>query len=185
MLQTRSALCLVTIQHYATDEESAVSGDNTTLCYRRGVCCVWWQYNIMLQTKRVLCLVIIQHYDTDEDLTYSQSIFATFCSHEIIYVTVIKKLEERLGNDFEGKNVLERCKTSEEVWASEGRDGIGCKGSNIGDGVQFNSYFHSIPVTLSDNNNNNIIAFESYLDDQIPESDNFHQTTTLEIAKII
>ena len=40
----------------------------------------------------------------------------------------------------------------------------------------FNSYFNSIPITLSDNINNNLTAFESYLDDQIPESDNFHQT---------
>ena len=29
------------------------------------------------------------------------------------------------------------------------------------------------------------MAFESYLDDQIPESDNFHQTSILEITKII
>ena len=32
----------------------------------------------------------------------------------------------------------------------------------------FNSYFNSIPITLSDNINNNLV-FESYLDDQIPE----------------
>ena len=49
----------------------------------------------------------------------------------------------------------------------------------------FNSYFNSIPITLSDNNNNNLTAFESYLDDQIPESDNFHQTSIHEITKII
>ena len=41
----------------------------------------------------------------------------------------------------------------------------------------FNSYFNSIPITLSDNINNNLTAFESYLDDQIPESDNFPQTS--------
>ena len=35
---------------------------------------------------------------------------------------------------------------------------------------QFNSYFNSIPITLSDNINNNLTAFESFLDDQIPES---------------
>ena len=49
----------------------------------------------------------------------------------------------------------------------------------------FNSYFNSIPITLSDNINNNLTAFESYLDDQIPESDNFHQISIREITKII
>ena len=49
----------------------------------------------------------------------------------------------------------------------------------------FNSYFNSIPITLSDNINNNLTAFESYLADQIPESDNFHQTSIHEITKII
>ena len=49
----------------------------------------------------------------------------------------------------------------------------------------FNSYFNSIPIILSDNINNNLTAFESYLDDQIPESDNFHQTSIHEITKII
>ena len=49
----------------------------------------------------------------------------------------------------------------------------------------FNSYFNSIPITLCDNINNNLTAFESYHDDQIPESDNVHQTSILEITKII
>ena len=49
----------------------------------------------------------------------------------------------------------------------------------------FNSYFNSISITLSDNKNNNLTAFERYLDDQIPESDNFHQTSIHEITKII
>ena len=49
----------------------------------------------------------------------------------------------------------------------------------------FNSYFNSIPITLSDNINNNLTAFESFLDGQIPESDNFHQTSIHEITKII
>ena len=49
----------------------------------------------------------------------------------------------------------------------------------------FNSYFNRIPVTLRDNMNNNLTAVESYLDDQIPESDNFRQTSILEITKII
>ena len=48
----------------------------------------------------------------------------------------------------------------------------------------FNSYLNSIP-SLSDNISNNLTAFESYLDDQIPESDNFHQTSIHEITKII
>ena len=48
----------------------------------------------------------------------------------------------------------------------------------------FNSYFNSIPVTLSNNINNNLKAFESYLDHQIPESGNFHQTSIHEITKI-
>ena len=50
---------------------------------------------------------------------------------------------------------------------------------------EFNSYFNSIPITLSDNINNNLTAFESYLDDQIPDSDNFHQTSIHEVTKII
>ena len=49
----------------------------------------------------------------------------------------------------------------------------------------FNSYFNSIHVTLSGNINNNLTAFESYLDDQIPDSDNFHQTSIHEIMEII
>ena len=65
--------------------------------------------------------------------------------------------------------------------------------ANAGDNVAepativntFNSYFNSIPITLSDNINNNLTAFECYLDDQIPESDNFHQTSIHEITKII
>ena len=52
-------------------------------------------------------------------------------------------------------------------------------------GNAFNSYFNSIPIKLSDNINNNLTAFESYLDDQIQESDNFHQTFIHEITKII
>ena len=50
---------------------------------------------------------------------------------------------------------------------------------------EFNSYFNRIPITLSDNINNNLTAFDSYLDDQIPESDNFHQTSIHEKTKII
>ena len=42
-----------------------------------------------------------------------------------------------------------------------------------------------MPIMFSDNINNNLTAFESYLDDQIPESDNFHQTSIHEITKII
>ena len=38
---------------------------------------------------------------------------------------------------------------------------------------EFSSYFNSIPMTLSDNININLTAFESYLDNQILESDNF------------
>ena len=49
----------------------------------------------------------------------------------------------------------------------------------------FNSYYNSINITLSDNINNNLTTFESYLDDQIPESDNFHQTSIHEITEII
>ena len=49
----------------------------------------------------------------------------------------------------------------------------------------FNSYFNSLPITLRDNINNNLTAFQSYHDDQIPESDNFHQTSILKITKII
>ena len=52
-------------------------------------------------------------------------------------------------------------------------------------GNAFNSHFNSIPITLSDNINNNLTSFESYLTDQIPESDNFHQTSIHEIGKII
>ena len=49
----------------------------------------------------------------------------------------------------------------------------------------FDSDFNIVPITLSDNINNNLTEFESYLDDQIPESNNFHQTSILEITKII
>ena len=49
----------------------------------------------------------------------------------------------------------------------------------------FHSYFNSIPITLGDNINNNLTSFQSYLHDQIPESENFHQTPILEITKII
>ena len=38
---------------------------------------------------------------------------------------------------------------------------------------------------MSDNINNNLTVFESYLDDQIPESGDFHQTSIHEITKII
>ena len=38
---------------------------------------------------------------------------------------------------------------------------------------------------MSNNINNNLTAFKSYLDDQIPESDNFHQTSIHEITKIM
>ena len=48
-----------------------------------------------------------------------------------------------------------------------------------------NSYVYSIPITLSDDINKNLTAFESYLDDQIPESDNFHQTFIFDLTKII
>ena len=40
-------------------------------------------------------------------------------------------------------------------------------------------------MTLSYNFDNDFTAFESYLDDQIPESDNFHQTSIHEITEII
>ena len=49
----------------------------------------------------------------------------------------------------------------------------------------FNSYFNSLPITLSNNINNNLTEFESYLDDQIPESENLHQTSIQEITKIL
>ena len=49
----------------------------------------------------------------------------------------------------------------------------------------FNSYLNSISIILRDNINNNLRAFKSYLDDQIQESDNFHQTDIHEITKII
>ena len=49
----------------------------------------------------------------------------------------------------------------------------------------FNSYFHTIPITLCDDINNNLTAFESYLDDQIRESDNSNKTSIHEITKIV
>ena len=49
----------------------------------------------------------------------------------------------------------------------------------------FNYYFNTIPIALSDSINFNLAAFESYHDDQIPKSDNFHQTSILEITKIM
>ena len=49
----------------------------------------------------------------------------------------------------------------------------------------FNSYFNSIPTTLSNNINNNIFTFENYLVDQIPEAENFQPSSIPEITKII
>ena len=40
-------------------------------------------------------------------------------------------------------------------------------------------------MTSSDNINNNLTAFESYLDNQIPETGNFRQTSIHEIMKMI
>ena len=49
----------------------------------------------------------------------------------------------------------------------------------------FNSYFNSIPTILSKNINNNILTFENYLVDQIPEAENFQLSSIPEITKII
>ena len=43
----------------------------------------------------------------------------------------------------------------------------------------FNSYFNDIPATLTNNISNNAISFESYFSEQIPESENFNQTSQL------
>ena len=48
----------------------------------------------------------------------------------------------------------------------------------------FNTYFNSIPTTLSYNINNNILTFKNYLVDQIPEAENFPSSIP-EITKII
>ena len=48
----------------------------------------------------------------------------------------------------------------------------------------FNSYFNSIPTTLSNNIYNNILTFENYLVDQIIEAKNFQPSSILE-TKII
>ena len=49
----------------------------------------------------------------------------------------------------------------------------------------FNTYFNSIPTTLRDNINNNILTFKNDLVDQIPEAENFHPSSIPEITKII
>ena len=49
----------------------------------------------------------------------------------------------------------------------------------------FNTYFNSIPTTLSNNINNNILTFKNYHVDQIPEAENFHPSSIPEIIKII
>ena len=49
----------------------------------------------------------------------------------------------------------------------------------------FNSHFNSIPTTLSNSINNNILTFENYLVDQIPEAENFQPSSIPEITKII
>ena len=49
----------------------------------------------------------------------------------------------------------------------------------------FNSYFNSIPITWSNNINNNNLTFENYLVDQILEVENFHQTSIPVITKIV
>ena len=47
----------------------------------------------------------------------------------------------------------------------------------------FNSYFNSIPTSLSNSINNNILTFENYLVDQIPEAENFQPSSIPEITK--
>ena len=49
----------------------------------------------------------------------------------------------------------------------------------------YNSYFNSIPTTLSNNINNNILTFKNYLVDQIPEAENFQPSSIPKITKII
>ena len=49
----------------------------------------------------------------------------------------------------------------------------------------FNLYFNDILATLSNNISNNAIIFESYLNGQIPESENFIHTSIVEITKVI
>ena len=49
----------------------------------------------------------------------------------------------------------------------------------------FNSYFNSIPTTLSNNIKNNILTFENFLVDQIPGRENFQSSSIPEITKII
>ena len=48
----------------------------------------------------------------------------------------------------------------------------------------FNSYFNSIPTTLSNTINNDILTFENYFVDQIPEAENFQPSSIPEITKI-
>ena len=48
-----------------------------------------------------------------------------------------------------------------------------------------NSYFNSIPTTLSNNINNNILTLGNYLVDKIPEAENFQPSSIQEITKII
>ena len=49
-----------------------------------------------------------------------------------------------------------------------------------------NQFHHnSIPTTLSNNINNNILTFQNYLVDQISEAENFQPTSIPEITKII
>ena len=47
----------------------------------------------------------------------------------------------------------------------------------------FNSYFNSIPTTLSNNITNNILTFKNYLVDQIPDSEDFQPSSIPEIIK--
>ena len=49
----------------------------------------------------------------------------------------------------------------------------------------FNSYFNSIPTTLSNNINNNMLTFKNYLVDQIPEAENFQPSSIPAITKIV
>ena len=52
-------------------------------------------------------------------------------------------------------------------------------------GSAFDNYFNNIPSALSKNISNNAFPLESYLNDQIPESENFTQTSMLEITNVI
>ena len=116
-----------------------------------------------------------------------------YCRHRNLLTKVTRTDREQYYH-----NLLESCfGNSKKVWVNtilgkkriSSSTSIKLNGIIINEpeviGSSFNSYFNSIPTTLSNNINNNILTFENYLVDQIPEAENFQPSSIPVITKII